>query len=70
MILLILKGKQVRCLTCRAYSVSAMRRPARNAPRASERPARDVRNEVPSTTRRVVDAKISALANFGVRRGE
>mmetsp|Transcript_27210 Transcript_27210/g.59449 ORF Transcript_27210/g.59449 Transcript_27210/m.59449 type:complete len:229 (-) Transcript_27210:4726-5412(-) len=48
--------------TCSAYSVSAMSRPARKAPRARDRPAREVRKEVPSTTSSVVAAKISALA--------
>mmetsp|Transcript_14056 Transcript_14056/g.34679 ORF Transcript_14056/g.34679 Transcript_14056/m.34679 type:complete len:342 (+) Transcript_14056:747-1772(+) len=49
--------------TCSAYSVSAMSRPARNAPSASDSPASDVSTEVDSTTASVVAAKISAFAN-------
>eukprot|EP00955_Chlamydomonas_euryale_P108390 365847-Chlamydomonas_euryale.AAC.4 len=52
--------------TCSAYSVSAISRPARNAPSASDRPASEVRKLVPSATNNVVDAKISALANSDI----
>mmetsp|Transcript_14986 Transcript_14986/g.39669 ORF Transcript_14986/g.39669 Transcript_14986/m.39669 type:complete len:203 (+) Transcript_14986:1351-1959(+) len=48
--------------TCSANSVSAMSRPARKAPSASDRPAKLVSTLVPSTTSNVVAAKISAFA--------
>mmetsp|Transcript_26013 Transcript_26013/g.56407 ORF Transcript_26013/g.56407 Transcript_26013/m.56407 type:complete len:240 (-) Transcript_26013:2566-3285(-) len=48
--------------TCRWNSVSANSSPARKAPSAEESPRLSVSNEVPSTTRRVVALKISALS--------